>query len=545
MALDTHVSDLSVAFSAFIAAAKDDAKAGRIEDLLRSEKDRVTALTLDICGLHIDLSKQAFSAKALKAGLDLISDRKVADRRADMWSGAPINTSENRAVLHVALRDSDEENLKLRGAAIHDLVKSSREAMKAFVEGIRSHKILGATGKPFTHILHIGIGGSDLGPRLVWDALRPVKPVIDLKFAANVDGSELVLQLAELDPETTLVIGVSKTFGTMETLANFEVARAWLTSALGDKAGQHLAAVSAAPAKCGQYGVSPDRVFAFGDYVGGRYSLWSAVSLSCAIGFGWEVFSRLLDGARQMDQHFLTADPSKNAPILMALAQIYNRVGRNRPVRATIPYAHRLRKLASFLQQLEMESNGKSVRPDGSRVSVPTSPYVFGEEGTNSQHAFFQMLHQSADITPLDLIVLRKNPEGPTDMHQKLLANILAQAEGFMTGKPQSVVEAELRASGKSEDEIKILAPQKTFEGDRPSSLIMLETLSPEAFGALIALYEHKTFVEGVIMGINSFDQWGVELGKVLAVDILGELTGGKRLNHDASTEALIDYVMG
>jgi glucose-6-phosphate isomerase len=344
-----------------------------------------------------------------------------------------------------------------------------------------------------------------------------------------------------MDPEETLVMVVSKTFTTQETMANAGAARAWLVEALGEQgANQHLAAISTALDKTAAFGVPDERVFGFWDWVGGRYSLWSSVSLSVAVAAGWDAFEGFLRGGAAMDEHFKTAPLEKNAPVLVALAQIFNRNGLDRRARSVVPYSHRLRRLASFLQQLEMESNGKSVGPDGKPAQRGTATVVFGDEGTNVQHAYFQCMHQGTDVTPMELIGVAKSDEGPTGMHEKLLSNLLAQAEAFMVGRSTEDVVAELKAKGVSDAEIATLAPQRTFAGNRPSTLVVLDRLTPETFGALIALYEHKTFVEGVIWGINSFDQWGVELGKVMAGRILPELESGAAGDHDPSTSALI-----
>jgi glucose-6-phosphate isomerase len=396
--------------------------------------------------------------------------------------------------------------------------------MKAFAEGVQSGELKGGTGRPFKSILHIGIGGSDLGPRLMWDALRPLKPEIDLKFAANVDGTEFAVATANLDPAETLVVVVSKTFTTQETLANGEAARAWLAAALGEaNVGAHLAAVSTALDQTSAFGIAPERVFGMWDWVGGRYSLWSAVSLAVATALGWEVFERLLSGAREMDAHFRTAPLEANAPALLALAQVFNRDGLDRRARSVVPYAHRLRRLPAFLQQLEMESNGKRVGRDGSPIGHGTAPVVFGGEGTNVQHAYFQQMHQGPDVVPMEFIAVAETDEASADMQAKLLANVIAQAEALMVGRNDPN-----------------LGPERAFPGNRPSTLILMDRLTPERLGALIALYEHKTFVEGAIWGINSFDQWGVELGKTLAARILPELEGGKPAAHDPSTTALI-----
>jgi glucose-6-phosphate isomerase len=535
------MADLDAAWTRLEAAAKA-AGEKRIVEMFDAEPGRLEALTLDVAGLHIDLSKQSWDEAGLEAALDLAHAADVEGARSRMLAGEAINSSEGRAVLHTALRASAASDIRALGQPVMADVEAVRVRMKAFAEAVRSGAIKGATGKPFKAILHIGIGGSDLGPRLLWDALRPVKPSIDLRFVANVDGAEFLLTTVDLDPTETLVIVVSKTFTTQETLSNATAARAWLAEALGEAgANQHLAAISTALDKTAAFGIADDRVFGFWDWVGGRYSLWSSVSLSVAVACGWDVFQGFLDGAAEMDAHFASAPLDKNAPVLLALAQIFNRNGLDRRARSVVPYSHRLRRLASFLQQLEMESNGKSVGPDGQPVKHGTATVVFGDEGTNVQHAYFQCMHQGTDITPMELIGLAKSDEGPAGMHEKLLSNLLAQAEAFMVGRTTDDVRAELQAKGVSEAEIATLAPQRTFAGNRPSTLLLLERLTPRTFGALIALYEHKTFVEGVIWGINSFDQWGVELGKVMAGRILPELESGAAGRHDPSTTALVE----
>jgi len=535
---------LAAAWAAFDAAAERGA-AVRIADLFASEPDRLSRLTLDAAGLELDLSKQAFTTAALDVCLDLARAADVEGARARLFEGFAVNTSEHRAVLHPALRAPDGATYLAQGEPVSAEVEAGRARMKALADGIASGDIRGATGERFKTIVHIGIGGSDLGPRLVWEALRPLGGPMELRFAANVDGQEIEAALYGLDPASTLVMVVSKTFTTLETLANAEAARAWLQASLGEAgAAEHFAAVSAAPDKAVAFGMAPDKVFAFWDWVGGRFSIWSAVGLSCAIALGFDRFQGFLDGAAAMDAHFTSAPLDRNAPVLMALAQIFNRNGLGRGIRAVVPYAQRLRLLPAFLQQLEMESNGKRVTRNGTPVLRATAPSVFGDAGTNGQHAFFQLLHQGTDIIPVDLVLVEKG-EGPHGMQAKLLANGIAQAEALMIGRAEAEVRAELTAKGVDPAEIETLAPQRTFPGNRPTTTILAPELTPEALGALIALYEHKTFVEGVIWGINSFDQWGVELGKTLAVRILGELDGGDALAHDPSTRALIDRLKG
>jgi glucose-6-phosphate isomerase len=530
--------DIDAAWTRFEADAAD---AGRTSILQRfaEEPDRLERLTLDAAGLHLDLSKQPWSREALTAGLALAEACGLPSARAALFGGAVVNRSEGRAVLHPALRAPDGAAYAADGEPVSGEVEAGRAKMRAFAEGVRHGLITGADDRAFKAVVHIGIGGSDLGPRLVWEALCPLDAPLELRFAANVDGAEIAAALHGLDPRETLVVTVSKTFTTLETLANAEVARAWLQAAIGPDVSAHLAAVSAAPGAAAAFGVPEDRVFAFRDWVGGRLSVWSAVGLSCAIGLGWEAFERFLAGAAAMDAHFLEAPAERNAPVLLALTQLLNRNGLGRGARAVVPYAQRLRLLPAFLQQLEMESNGKAVRPDGRPVTRPTAPVVFGDAGTNGQHAFFQLLHQGTDVIPVEFIAVRQGAEGPPDSLAKLLANVLAQAEALLIGRSEAAVRAELAGKGLDAAAIDVLAPQRTFAGDRPSTLILAEALTPETLGALLALYEHKTFVEGVLWGINSFDQWGVELGKTLATRILAEWAGAAG-EHDPSTTALM-----
>ena len=538
------MSQLDAAWAALNAAA-ERARARRIASLFAAEPGRLSRLTLDAAGLHLDLSKQPWALPDLAEMLELARAAGVEDARARLFRGEIANRSEKRPALHIALRAADGAGLKAAGVDVSGEVEATRLAMKRFADGVRSGSIAGATGRPFKAIVHIGIGGSDLGPRLIWEALKPLDPEIELRFAANVDPAELAQSLTGLDPDETLVVVVSKTFTTLETLANAEAARAWLRASLGDDADAHLAAVSAAPDKAQAFGVARDRVFAFWDWVGGRYSLWSAVGLSCATALGFAVFEQLLAGARAMDAHFAEAPLARNAPVLLALAHVFNRNGLNRPIRAVVPYAQRLRLFPAFLQQLEMESNGKRVDAQGRPLARTTAASVFGDAGTNGQHAFFQLLHQGTDVIPVDFVAVREGSEGDPAMQTKLLANVVAQAEALLVGHNEGEVRAELKMKGMTAAEIDELAPQRTFPGDRPSSFILMERLGPEELGALIALYEHKTFVEGVLWGINSFDQWGVELGKTLAMRILDELEGGPDNTHDTSTAALIARLKG
>ena len=533
------MTDLATAWTKLETAAQG-ARDRRIADLFQAEPDRLERLTLDAAGLHLDLSKQPWSLAELDLAVDLARAGEIEVARERQFAGEPVNRSEDRAALHMALRAPVGGDFRAKGEPVSAEIDSTRQAIAALAGAVRSGERRGAAGLPFRSIVHIGIGGSDFGPRLVWEALRPLAAPIELRFAANVDPADVALALDGLDPAETLVVVVSKTFTTQETIANAEVARAWLRAGLGAAGDSHLLAVSAAPAVAQAFGVPADQIFGFRDWVGGRYSVWSAVGLSCAIALGAEVFEAFLAGAYAMDRHFRETPLDRNAPVLLALAHIYNRNGLRRPIRAVVPYAQRLRLLPNFLQQQEMESNGKQADIHGRPVARATAAAVFGDAGTNVQHAFFQLMHQGTDIIPLDIIAVAQASEGEPANQAKLLANAIAQAEALMIGKAEGEVRAELVGQGLAPAAIDILAPQKTFHGNRPSSFILLERLTPEALGALVALYEHKTFVEGVLWGINSFDQWGVELGKTLAARILAELQGGPSGAHDPSTQRLV-----
>lgn len=533
------------AWTTFDRTAAETART-RIVDQFAADPDRLARMSVEAAGLYLDLSKQSWTREAFDACLDLARASDVEGRRAALFAGEAVNLTEGRAVLHPALRAPVGADFKALGEPVSAEVDAVRAEMKTYAEAVRSGAEAGATGKRFEAIVHVGIGGSDLGPRVVWDALRPLDPAIDLRFVANIDPRDMAEALTGLDPETTLVVVVSKTFTTQETLANAEAAKAWLAAALpADGLTRHFIGVTAAPDKAAQFGCG--RTFAFRDWVGGRYSLWSAVSLSCAIALGWDVFQGLLDGAAAMDDHFASAPLETNAPVLLALAQVFNVDGLHRPARTVAPYAHALRRLPSFLQQLEMESNGKRVHRDGTPVTRQTCPVVFGEPGTNGQHAFFQQIHQGPQVVPAEFVIVARThedaPESPSE--SPLWSNALAQGQALMVGKSTEAAKAEGLAQGLSEDEATRLSTHRTFTGDRPSTAIVMERLTPQTLGALIALYEHKTFVEGVIWDINSFDQWGVELGKVLAKAILKDVhAGGPSADLDPSTAALMTRLM-
>ncbi len=536
----------SQALAMLRAVARKDAGA-RIVHQFATDPGRMERMSVDAAGLYLDLSKQSWSAEGFEAALDLARTCDVEGRRGALFGGEAVNNTEGRAVLHPALRAADDADFQALGEAVSAEVVQTRAAMAAFATDIRSGAETGGTKQPFTAIVHIGIGGSDLGPRLLWDALKPLEPTIDLRFVSNIDPRDMAEALAGLDPETTLIVVVSKTFTTQETLANADLAKAWLAESLSARRmPRHLIGVTAAPEKAEAWGCG--RTFGFRDWVGGRYSLWSSVSLSVAVALGWDVFERILDGARSMDDHFQTADMERNAPVLLAMAQVFNVEGLDRHARTVAPYAHGLRRLPAFLQQLEMESNGKRVKRDGSAVDTATGPVVFGEPGTNGQHAFFQQIHQGPQVVPAEFVVVGHTSDAAMDDRAgdaPLWSNALAQAQALMVGKTEKQAHAELMAAGADAAEADRLAPHKTFPGDRPSTTILMDALSPEAVGALIALYEHKTFVEGVIWDINSFDQWGVELGKALAKTVLADVqAGAPSAGLDPSTAELMKRLM-
>ncbi len=502
-----------------------------IRDLFDTEPDRLSRFVMREGPLRADFSKQAMSQDALDALLSFAATCDLEEWRAKLFAGETVNTSENRAVLHMALRGVGGSD------AVKAEVADMREHMASFADKIRREGT-------FKAIVHIGIGGSDLGPRLVADAFQASADMaLDLRFAENIDGASIQDALVGLDPATTLVVVVSKSFTTQETRMNAEAARTWLTQALGETAGDNFIAVTANRDGALDFNIPPGQIFDFWDWVGGRYSVWSAVGLSLQIAFGPDIFAEFLNGAAAMDRHFRDQPLQDNLPVMMALTGIWNRNGLGYSSLAVIPYARRIRKLAAFLQQLEMESNGKRITREGTEAGL-TCPIIWGDEGTNGQHAFFQWLHQGPSEgayggAPVDFIAVLKDHSARPDHHAALLANCFAQSEALMVGKDEDAVRAELEPR----PDAQAIIPQKAFPGNRPSTTITLDELSPFALGHLIALYEHKVFVQGVIWNVNSFDQWGVQLGKVLATTILTEMQAGQTGNHDPSTAALMGLV--
>ncbi|EJN08012.1 glucose-6-phosphate isomerase [Herbaspirillum sp. YR522] len=517
-----------------------------MRELFARQPDRFERMSLSAAGILLDYSKNRVEAQTLSLLMQLARERQVEALRDAMFGGEKINFTEHRAVLHTALRaPAHSGNARVDGQAVSADVQEVLAHMRDFTARVRSGQWLGCTGRAITDIVNIGIGGSHLGPQMVCTALRPfAHERLAAHFVSNVDGHDLDEVLARVDPETTLFIIASKTFTTQETMLNAQSARQWFLRhprrTTADLA-RHFVAVSTNAAEVSAFGIDTANMFPFWDWVGGRYSVWSSIGLSIALLLGFENFSGFLGGAHAMDQHFLQAPLERNMPVIQAMIGIWNRNFFNSESLSIAPYHHGLRFFPSYLQQLEMESNGKRITRDGSAVGVATCPFIWGDVGTNGQHAFFQLLHQGTDITPIDFIAVLRPAHRIDGHHQVLLANCFAQSEAFMRGKQASEVRSDLQRAGVDDTELNALLPHKTFDGNRPSNTLLLSELTPATLGALIALYEHKTFVQGAIWGINSFDQWGVELGKVLARTIHAELEGdSKPAQHDCSTNALI-----
>ena len=502
---------------------------------------RMDRFSVETDGLFLDFSKTNVDGAALDLLLRLAESCDVAGQRDAMFRGARINSTEDRAVLHTALRSDDTQPLIVDGEDVRPEIAATLQNMEAFADGIRSGRITTAGGWVFTDVVSIGIGGSDLGPVMAVRALAPFHTGPRCHFVSNVDGAQITDTLKGLDPRKTLVIIASKTFTTIETMTNAGTAITWLSGALGEQASAHLAAVSSATDRAADMGISPDRVFGFGDWVGGRYSLWGPVGLPIMLAIGPKEFRNFLSGAWAMDRHFQTAPAAENMPVLMALLGIWHRNICNYPTRAILPYDQRLEKLPAYLQQLDMESNGKRVSRSGERLIRGSCPVVWGEVGTNGQHAFFQLLHQGTDVIPVEFLIAANSHEaGLKEHHDLLKANCIAQSEALMTGRSfdqARAIAADLGFTGAEQD---VQAAQRTFPGNRPSATLIYPMLTPFSLGQIIALYEHRVFVEGAIWGINSFDQWGVELGKELARTLLPMIQGTPADDKDASTRMLV-----
>jgi glucose-6-phosphate isomerase len=520
------------------------AKDWHMRDLFAAEPDRFNQFSIEAAGLTLDYSKNPITAETRSLLCDLAHARGVEARRDAMFAGEKINTSEHRAVLHTALRTPrNAPGVMLDGQDVNRDVHAVLDQMQGFTERVRSGEWLGYRGDAVTDIVNIGIGGSHLGPQVATQALREyVHPRLRLHFVSNVDGHDLAAVLAMVNPATTLFIISSKSFVTQETLMNAQSARSWFLTHAGEAdLAKHFVAISTNTEAVTAFGIDPVNMFPFWDWVGGRYSLWSAIGLSVALAIGFDNFAQMLAGAHAMDTHFREAPLEQNMPVMLGLVGIWHRNLFGTGSVSIAPYHQDLRHFPAYLQQLEMESNGKRIGFDGSPLQTATCPIIWGDVGTNGQHAFFQLLHQGTTVTPVDFIAVLQTSHDLPGHHAVVLANCFAQSEAFMRGKSADEAGEDMRAQGLPEAEIKALLPHKTFPGNRPSNTILMQSLTPAALGALIALYEHKTFVQGVIWGINSFDQWGVELGKVLAKTIQGELNGAAMpQRHDGSTNALI-----
>ncbi|MEQ8901899.1 MAG: glucose-6-phosphate isomerase [Roseovarius sp.] len=513
--------------------AAEAAAGSSIADLFETA-GRAEAFSVRFDGMLLDYSKTALDEAARDALLRLAGAAGVAERRAAMFDGQPINETEGRAVLHTALRNLSGGAVTVDGEDIMPGIHATRARMAAFAEEIRQG--------PITDVINIGIGGSHLGPEMAVRALKPYHDGPRCHFVSNVDGADIADALRALDPATTLVIVASKTFTTIETMTNAATARAWMERA-GVDPGRQFAAVSSALDKTADWGIDPARVFGFGDYVGGRYSVWGPIGLPLMIAIGAERFEEFLTGAEAMDRHFRDAAPLENMAVMLALVGLWHHQGMGYATRAVLPYDQRLARLPAYLQQLEMESNGKRMRMDGAPLTRPAGPVVWGEPGTNGQHAFYQLIHQGTAVVPCEFLVAVEGHEPELAQHHRLLvANCLAQSEALMRGRGIDEARALMREAGFSGAELERQAAHRVFPGNRPSVTLIYDRLTPRRLGQIIALYEHRVFVEGVILGINSFDQWGVELGKVLAGEMVPLLEGSDTTRKDGSTRQLVHF---
>ncbi|SUY04736.1 glucose-6-phosphate isomerase [Citrobacter koseri] len=523
----------------------DDMKDVTIADLFAKDSDRFTRFSATFDDLMlVDFSKNRITAETLAKLQDLAKETDLAGAIKSMFSGEKINRTEDRAVLHVALRNRSNTPIIVDGKDVMPEVNAVLEKMKAFSEAIISGQWKGYTGKAITDVVNIGIGGSDLGPFMVTEALRPYKNHLNMHFVSNVDGTHIAEVLKKVNPETTLFLVASKTFTTQETMTNAHSARDWFLSTANDEkhVAKHFAALSTNAKAVGEFGIDTANMFEFWDWVGGRYSLWSAIGLSIILSVGFDNFVELLSGAHAMDKHFSTTPAEKNLPVLLALIGIWYNNFFGAETEAILPYDQYMHRFAAYFQQGNMESNGKYVDRNGNAVDYQTGPIIWGEPGTNGQHAFYQLIHQGTKMVPCDFIAPAITHNPLSDHHQKLLSNFFAQTEALAFGKSREVVEQEYRDQGKDPSQLEHVVPFKVFEGNRPTNSILLREITPFSLGALIALYEHKIFTQGAILNIFTFDQWGVELGKQLANRILPELGDDKAISsHDSSTNGLIN----
>lgn len=523
----------------------DEMKDVTIADLFAKDGDRFSKFSATFDDqMLVDYSKNRITEETLAKLQDLAKECDLAGAIKSMFSGEKINRTENRAVLHVALRNRSNTPILVDGKDVMPEVNAVLEKMKTFSEAIISGEWKGYTGKAITDVVNIGIGGSDLGPYMVTEALRPYKNHLNMHFVSNVDGTHIAEVLKKVNPETTLFLVASKTFTTQETMTNAHSARDWFLKAAGDEkhVAKHFAALSTNAKAVGEFGIDTANMFEFWDWVGGRYSLWSAIGLSIVLSIGFDNFVELLSGAHAMDKHFSTTPAEKNLPVLLALIGIWYNNFFGAETEAILPYDQYMHRFAAYFQQGNMESNGKYVDRNGNVVDYQTGPIIWGESGTNGQHAFYQLIHQGTKMVPCDFIAPAITHNPLSDHHQKLLSNFFAQTEALAFGKSREVVEQEYRDQGKDPATLDYVVPFKVFEGNRPTNSILLREITPFSLGALIALYEHKIFTQGVILNIFTFDQWGVELGKQLANRILPELKDDKEISsHDSSTNGLIN----
>jgi glucose-6-phosphate isomerase len=521
-----------------------DMEATHLKDLFNADKDRFNKFSVYFEDLLFDYSKNRIDEKGIALLIQLAKECSLNEAITAMFNGEVINATEQRPVLHTALRNQSNEPVLVDGKDVMPDVNAVLQHMKEFSGSVISGDWKGYTGKPITDVVNIGIGGSDLGPVMVTEALKSYKTRLNLHFVSNVDGTHIAETLRGVDAETTLFLIASKTFTTQETMANANSARAWFLDAGASEAdiAKHFAALSTNAAAVEKFGIDTANMFGFWDWVGGRYSLWSAIGLSIALSVGFDNFEELLGGAHAMDNHFKSAEFEENIPVIAALMGVWYNNFFGAESQAILPYDQYMHRFAAYFQQGDMESNGKYVSRNGEPVEYQTGPIIWGEPGTNGQHAFYQLIHQGTKIIPCDFIAPAQSHNPVGEHHTLLLSNFFAQTEALMNGKTYDEVVAELKEAGKSEEEIETLAPFKVFEGNRPTNSILLKKITPRSLGSLIAMYEHKIFVQGIIWNIYSFDQWGVELGKQLAGKILPELrTEDEVASHDSSTNGLIN----
>ena len=516
-----------------------------MKKMFSEDKTRASQFHLHWNDFVVDYSKNIVNQETMNLLLELANEVQLKDAIAKYFEGDVINQTENRAVLHTALRANVTSKIAVDGENVIPEIFQVKEKIKKFTNEVVNGDRKGFTGKSFTDIVNIGIGGSDLGPAMAVEALQFYKNHLNIHFVSNVDGDHVNEIIKKINPETTLFVVASKTFTTQETLTNSQTIKKWfLESAKQEDVAKHFVAVSTNIQKVTEFGINPDNVFPMWDWVGGRFSLWSAVGLSVSLAVGFDNYDALLTGANEMDEHFKTADFDKNIPVTLALLSIWYNNFFGAESEALIPYTQYLQKLAPYLQQGTMESNGKSVGRDGKPVNYQTGTIIWGEPGTNSQHAFFQLIHQGTKLIPSDFIGFVKPLYGNEDHHDKLMSNFFAQTEALMNGKTAEQVQSEFDKQGLSAEQAKFLLPFKVFNGNKPTNTILIQKLTPKSLGSLIALYEHKIFVQGIIWNIFSYDQWGVELGKQLANSILDEINSKKVNSHDSSTTFLLNHFL-